>query len=142
MLLTCEYYGYHRCTNCLKISKAVYKAISGRVDLPWLCRNSITKSLESVKTTKTIEDRCNDFVSEFQQSVEERMVSIENQVRGVKFSLTSMKTDIVEKVKKAVAITPSTVSSFSEVVEAQQGKTVPLNTDSIVQKRLRNAVQI
>ena len=36
-LLSCEYCGHHRCVSCLGMTKTVYKAISGRPDLPWFC---------------------------------------------------------------------------------------------------------
>ena len=58
MLSTCEFCGNHRCISCLGMTKLVYKSISGCTDLPWFCNCCIVKSMESVKTTKSIEHRC------------------------------------------------------------------------------------
>jgi hypothetical protein len=43
------------------MTQSVYKGIRGRPDLPWLCSSCIVKSLESLKQTKSIEDRCADY---------------------------------------------------------------------------------
>ena len=62
MLLTCEFCGNHRCISCLGMTKLVYISITGHTDLPWFCNCCIVKSMESVKTTKSIEDRCKEFL--------------------------------------------------------------------------------
>ena len=78
-LLTCEYCSNHRCINCLGMTQSVYKGISGRPDLPWFCSNCIVKSLESLKQTKSIDDRCADF----ERKVNERMGKLELEVHDV-----------------------------------------------------------
>ena len=96
LLLTCEFCGNHRCISCLRMTKLVYKSISGRTDLPWFCNCCIVKSMESVKTTKSIEDRCKEFLVVFQKNVESRCDCLEGSMENVKSSLQKMKDEIVE----------------------------------------------
>ena len=95
MLLSCEYCGKHTCISCLGMSKTVYKNVSGRKDLPWFCSHCLVKSLESIKQTKSIEDRCNDFISRFQAKVESRLDQIAGEVKEVKSAMVSMKDEIM-----------------------------------------------
>lgn len=87
MLLTCEYCGDHKCISCLGMTKAFYKQVSGREDLPWFCKKCLAKSIESVKQTKSIEDRCNEFIFKFQEQIDSRFKVIENEVKDVKETL-------------------------------------------------------
>ena len=96
MLLTCEFCGNHRCISCLSMTILVYKSISGRTDLPWFCNCCIVKSMESVKTTKSIEDRCKEFLVVFQKNVESMFDCLEDSMENVKSSLQTMKDEIVE----------------------------------------------
>ena len=66
------------------MTQSVYKEISGRPDLPWFCSNCIVKSLESLKQTKSIEDRCADYMADFERKVNERMSKLELEVHDVK----------------------------------------------------------
>ena len=101
-LLSCEYCGNFRCIQCLGINKTVYRGISGRPDIPWFCSNCVVKSLESLRQTKTIEDRCKDFISEFQLQVEERMSKIEGEVLNMRSDIVNMKDDLVKEVKDSL----------------------------------------
>ena len=81
MLLACEFCEKHRYVNCLGMTKAVYKAISGRTDLPWFCSNYIEKSLTtSVRQTKSIEEKHEQFITEFQKKSENRIHNIEKEL--------------------------------------------------------------
>ncbi|KAH3724218.1 hypothetical protein DPMN_050032 [Dreissena polymorpha] len=105
-LLTCEYCSRHRCIACLGFTKAVYKAISGKVYLPYICDGPdgcIQKSLTAIKDTKTIEDRCNDIMSGFAKQVDERMNTIEDDMKSVKEGMHELKTDIVREIKESFA---------------------------------------
>ncbi|KAH3736227.1 hypothetical protein DPMN_042790 [Dreissena polymorpha] len=68
-----------------------YKQVSGRVNFPWFCDNCLDKAIESVKTSKFIEDQCHDFLSKFQEKVENRFVKIEKDVNEVKQVLAGLK---------------------------------------------------
>ena len=96
-LLTCEYCGCHRCVTCLDMTKAVYKAISGRLDLPWFCNDCTPKSLNVIRETKTIENRCSEFVSEFEKKTETRMANMEKDISVMKVQMGSMKLDTVKE---------------------------------------------
>ena len=98
-LLTCEYCSNHRCLKCLGMSNEVFKAINGRQDLPWFCSSCIGKSLNVLRETKSIEDRCSDFLSEFEKKVEEKMKTIEIDVKHIKESMSAMKEEIINAVK-------------------------------------------
>ena len=98
-LLSCEYCGSYRCIQCLGINKTVYRGISGRPDLPWFCSNCVVKSLESLRQTKTIEDKCKEFISEFQKQVVDRMDKIEGEVKHMRSDIATMKDDLVQEVK-------------------------------------------
>ena len=101
-LLTCEYFSNHRCINSLGMTQSVYKGISGRPDLPWFCSNCIVKSLECLKQTKSIEDRCADYMADFERKVNERMGKLELEVHDVKSTLDTMKSEIVDEVKQII----------------------------------------
>ena len=80
----------------------MYRGISGRPDIPWFCSNCVVKSLESLRQTKPIEDRCKDFISEFQLQVEERMSKIEGEVLNMRSDIVNMKDDLVKEVKDSL----------------------------------------
>ena len=52
--------------------------------------------MESIKTTKSIEDRCKEFLVIFQKNVENRFDCLEGSMGNVKSSLQTMKEEIVE----------------------------------------------
>ena len=91
MLLQCQYCEKPKCISCLGMTKAFYKQVSGRDNFPWFCDKCLGKAIESVKTTKSIEDRCNEFMFKFQEKVESRFKTIESEVAGVKQTLAEIK---------------------------------------------------
>ena len=117
MLLSCEYCGKHTCISCLGMTKTLYKNISGRKDLPWFCSHCLGKSLESIKQTKSIEDRCNDFISRFQAKVETRLDQIAGEVKEVKSAMISMKDEIMKEVKQL----DTSQSTKNAVVQTKTG---------------------
>jgi len=90
-LLSCEYCGHHRCVSCLGMTKTVYKAISGRPDLPWFCSSCMQKSLNVIRETKSIETRCSDFLAEFEKKMGQRLDKIEGEISNVKEDIAFMK---------------------------------------------------
>ena len=139
-LLSCEYCGSYRCIQCLGINKTVYRGISGRPDLPWFCTNCVVKSLESLRQTKTIEDKCREFIAEFQQQVENRMDKIEGEVMNMRSDIATMKVDIVNEVKdtllkdSATRDLSSTGSSSTVQGALMSGTTENVSTETIVKK--------
>ena len=95
MLLQCQYCEKPKCISCLGMTKGFYKQLSGRDNLPWFCDSCLGKAIESVKTTKSIEDRCNDFLYKFQLRMESRLENIESDVAEVKKSLGKMRAETV-----------------------------------------------
>ncbi|KAH3708960.1 hypothetical protein DPMN_068419 [Dreissena polymorpha] len=91
MLLLCQYCEKPKCITCLGLSKAFYKQVSGRANFPWFCDICVGKAIGSVKTSKSFEDQCHDFLSKFQEKVETRLVDIENDVKEVKQELAGLK---------------------------------------------------
>lgn len=132
-LLTCEYCAKHRCIACLGMNKTVYKAISGRPDLPWFCGDCVVKSLESIKQTKSIEDRCSDFISEFQKKVDERMCKIEEDVSTIKVSMETMKDEIV---KEVVSATSNKHASAEDPISKTDADTIVKQATNEMQSRL------
>ncbi|KAH3747309.1 hypothetical protein DPMN_181734 [Dreissena polymorpha] len=98
-LLTCDYCSKHRCLKCLNVTTAVYKAIHGRALMPWFCHLCVKKSLNVTRENKTIEDRCSDFLSEFEQKMNNRMKKLENDMVDIKHGIDNMKEDIIKDVK-------------------------------------------
>ena len=138
-LLSCEYCGNFRCIQCLGINKTVYRGISGRPDLPWFCSNCVMKSLESLRQTKTIEDKCKDFISEFQRQVEERMSKIEGEVINTRSDIVSMKDDLIKEVKDSLkkdnVSNPIDCSSENNnATPSSPWASRKVSTDSIVKK--------
>ncbi|KAH3845931.1 hypothetical protein DPMN_088226 [Dreissena polymorpha] len=91
MLLLFQYCEKPKCITCLGLPKAFYKQVSGRVNIPWFCDNCLGKVIESVKTSKSIEDQCHDFLYKCQEKVENRLVKIEKDVKEVKQELAGLK---------------------------------------------------
>ena len=138
-LLSCEYCGNFRCIQCLGINKTVYQGISGRPDIPWFCSNCVVKSLESLRQTKTIEDRCKDFISEFQLQVEERMSKIEGEVLNMRSDIVNMKDDLVKEVKDSLKkdneTNPIDINNENNsATPSTPWVNEKVSTDSIVQK--------
>ena len=101
-LLSCEYCGNFRCIQCLGIYITVYRGNSGRPDLPWFCSNCVMKSLESLRQTKTVEDKCKDFICKFQRQVEKRMSKIEGEVINMRSDIVNMKDDLIKEVEDSL----------------------------------------
>ena len=101
-LLCCEYCGNYRCIQCLGINKTIYRGISGMPDLPWLCNNCVIKPLESLRQTKTIEDKRKEFISEFQHQGEERMNKVEVKDKTMRSDISSVKGGLVQEVKDII----------------------------------------
>jgi len=133
MLLSCEYCGKHTCISCLGMSKTVYKNVSGRKDMPWFCSHCLGKSLESIKQTKSIEDRCNDFLSRFQTKVESRLEQIAGEVKEVKSAMLSMKDEIMNEVKQLDTSQSTKNTADSTPTE---GKQTPVKTASVVKETI------
>jgi hypothetical protein len=49
-----------------------------------------------LKQTKSIEDRCADYMADFERKVNERMGKLELEVHDVKSTLDTMKSEIVD----------------------------------------------
>ena len=109
MLLQCQYCERPKCISCLGMTKSFYKQLSGRENLPWFCDKCIGKAIESVKTSKSIEDRCNDFLAKFQEHVENRFQVIEDDVAGVKQSLAEIKSGKGSTVGKETSCAPEVI---------------------------------
>ena len=132
MLTTCEYCGSHRCISCLGMTKTVYKAISGRPDLPWLCDKCVVKSLDSIRQTKSIETRCTDFITEFQRKVDERMGRLEKDVLDMKGNMTSMKDELMKEIKDTVDMAAGKSRPSEEPNQASECD--KLSSEKIVQQ--------
>ena len=132
MLLTCEFCGNHRCISCLGMTKLVYKSISGRTDLPWFCNCCIVKSMESVKTTKSIEDRYKEFFVVFQKNVESRFDCLEGSMENVKSSLQTMKNEIVEVKNLVQTGIRETTLGLGE--SSSIGRSDPVCTETVVKQ--------
>lgn len=135
-LLTCEYCSNHRCINCLGMTQTVYKSISGRPDLPWFCSNCIVKSLECLKQTKSIEDRCAEYMADFERKVNERMGRLELEVHDMKSSLSSMKTEIVDEVKTIVNNTNPPAKGIEQTVNQEKTDNIIKQATSEMQSRI------
>ena len=107
----------------------MYKSI-GRKDRPWFCSKCLCKSLESVKQTKSIEDRCSDFLCKFQEKIESRFENLEGEVKEVKQSLVDMKAEIVNEVRNATGSSENVV----DIKSIQGNQPTPLVQDTVVKQ--------
>ena len=66
-LLECEYCNTHRCIKCLNLPVSCYKGLSWSQDFPWFCNNCLVKTLTCLKEAKCIEEKCSEFMKEFEE---------------------------------------------------------------------------
>ena len=140
-LLSCEYCGSFRCIQCPGINKTVYRGISGRPDLQWFCSNCVVKSLESLRQTKNIEDKCKEFISEFQQQVEDRMDTVEGEVKK-RSDIETMQGDLVQEVRDTLlkdracnSDDQNNVNSIANVLRSVTSVAIEnISTETIVNK--------
>lgn len=130
-LLTCDC-GNHRCIDCLGMNKSVYKGISGRADLPWFCTNCVVKSLECLKQNKTIEDKCAEYIADFQKRVDERINKLELEVSSFRSDMESFKSEIVAEVRgmKDKRDTQQETTDLHNAVSIPTGDTIDSSSES------------
>jgi hypothetical protein len=95
-ILECEYCHTHRCIKCLNLPVACYNGLSGREDFPWFCEQCLMKTLNFIHEAKSIEDRCNDFLTKFEEKINTRFEDIEKEVVQCKQDIQQMKGDITQ----------------------------------------------
>jgi hypothetical protein len=131
-IVECEYCGIkcikcrciHRCIKCLNLSVTFYNNVSGREDFPWFCENCLYKTLTYIKEAKSIEDRCNDFLSEFRESVNKKFESVDKEVGQCKADIMKIKEDIqaggsAAHQGRGPTSAPTTVSEAAKEVQAR-----------------------
>ena len=88
--------------------------------------------MESVKTTKSIEDRCKEFLVVFQKNVESRFDCLEGSMENVKSSLQKMKDEIVEVKNLVQTGIRETTLGLGE--SSSIGRSDPVCTETVVKQ--------
>ena len=86
-LLECEYCEVRRCTNCWKVTDAVYNGLRDRQDFPWFCKHCLPKALKFIREEREIEARCNEFLGKFKQEVDEKFHNMQSEIDQIKSKL-------------------------------------------------------
>ena len=94
------------CVKCLGFTKAVFKAVSGRPDMPWFCTDCTPKTLNIIKESKSIEDRCSDFFSGLEKKIEGRLTAMEQNLQSMRDDMGAMKEAIMKKVAESGTAAP------------------------------------
>lgn len=76
-ILECEQCNTHRCTKCLNITISCYNSLNGRHDFPWFCEKCLAKTLNCIKEAKSIEERCSEFLQQFEEKVNDKINTVE-----------------------------------------------------------------
>jgi len=98
-LLECEYCNTHRCIKCLNLPTACYRGLSGRQDFPWFCNNCLVKTLTCLKEAKSIEEKCSEFMKQFEEKINSRIGKVEENLKSVRSDMVKFKDEIISEVK-------------------------------------------